>query len=369
MRDRGQNVVEQSETLSHAEALLLAMEVDGFALHQLEPPDEANPPAATPASSRRAMCGCVRRARIFAFALEALGRGAPEQRQVQQLHRHFAAVAPVDGVVAPPHRVPPPPCPSGEGPACRRPGAGRPGRAARQRAPARPGSVRCRSSRRAPASAPATRPPAGRRHAGLPAALRARPPAGPAARRAARSGAASFCASTAGCMRGAVSSRRVERAVQQQAAPFSHWRCAVRSETFFSAAISAIEKPQKNFRSTTCARSGSIRASSSSASPMPSSTSGSAHDSAISVSSEVMSSPPPRFCAPRARTAVDHRSRASRAPRRPGTGRRRQRRARRVARCRGRPRAARSSCSSRPCGPERVAPHAARAGAARCRAR
>ena len=105
MRDRGQHVVEQRETLAHAEALLLAMEVDGFALHQLE--HEIGLPAGRHAGVEQARDVRVRQARQdLAFALEALGRGAPEQRQVQQFHRDFAAVAPVVAP-RPPHGAAP----------------------------------------------------------------------------------------------------------------------------------------------------------------------------------------------------------------------------------------------------------------------
>ena len=68
-------------------------------------------------------------------------------------------------------------------------------------------------------------------------------------------------------------------------------------DTPFMEATSASVKPQKNFRSTTCARSGSTASSFSSASPMPSSVSGCSTWSALSVSRDVITTSPPRFCA------------------------------------------------------------------------
>ena len=67
----------------------------------------------------------------------------------------------------------------------------------------------------------------------------------------------------------------------------------VRSETSLMAAISANEKPQKNFKSTISASAGSALASSSSASTDPSSFFHPAFST--SVSSEVISNRPPRF--------------------------------------------------------------------------
>jgi len=77
---------------------------------------------------------------------------------------------------------------------------------------------------------------------------------------------------------------------------FSHCLCTVRSETPRIAAISAKEKPQKNFRSTIWASAASVPASVSSASPIPESSSSSTGLSAGSVPIAVISIRPVSAC-------------------------------------------------------------------------
>jgi hypothetical protein len=82
----------------------------------------------------------------------------------------------------------------------------------------------------------------------------------------------------------------------------SQWRCTVRSDTPRMAAISAKLKPQKNFRSTSCASGGSSAVSCSSALPIRSRCSASSSAPAGSSGKAVIWNSPPRFCALRART-------------------------------------------------------------------
>ena len=82
---------------------------------------------------------------------------------------------------------------------------------------------------------------------------------------------------------------------------FSQSRCTVRSDMFHMAAISAKEKPPKYLRSTTSASRESVAASRSTASLRRCSSLESATCSGISVGSEVISKPAPRFKAWRLR--------------------------------------------------------------------
>ena len=82
---------------------------------------------------------------------------------------------------------------------------------------------------------------------------------------------------------------------------FSQFRCTVRSETPRIAAISANEKPQKDFKSTISASECSVLASSSNASPMRLSSRSSTTFSTVSALTEVIWNSPPRFWAFRLR--------------------------------------------------------------------
>ena len=104
------------------------------------------------------------------------------------------------------------------------------------------------------------------------------------------------------------------RAGRSAPSPTAAARCAPTRPA--CAAISAKEKPQKNFRSTTWARSGSKVASSSRASLTRTSSLSSAAGSATSSSSEVISNCPPRLWAWRLRDVVD--DQAAHHPRRVG---------------------------------------------------